>query len=1178
MAGEWETVVPAKAADEGWETVSPAKKQDQGFLHDAKVAATRFALGVAKPPAALAEMAGWTAPAKEITAWDKRLKEESGLGASAASFAGDVAGMFLPAKGLSMGAEALMQVPKVAEAVPAILEAVPTWLKGNIGKSAAVGAGTGLLEPVGQLGEDETLAGEKAKQAGMGAVLGPAASLVGSGAAKVLSPQLQRLKDLAAQGIDVDKFMKQSTLGQTLGGAAQSVENALRSFPFSGIKPLEQKGMANLEDIAAQKAAIRAQAATMSERENKQLLDSLADQEKKALATTHGTELDTLTAAQQAEKDALAAQHGDFSTPIISRALEPLGEKLTPGVKGNAAIDEAASKVSDAYENAIKSMGNVPFSKKVRDDLGKVVDRVTLNPELKADFEREVQNLSGLLEGKKRSITAREWHNQFQRIGNDAYNYSISGSADERAYGRALKELKNSWMDLVEAAPGSEKFKAANAAHSALQAPMTAAGYLKAVADQGGQFDPKQLLSAIRAESSKKRFSRGTDELQQEAVAAYKKMADERAAMKLQHDAAIEAKKAQHGLEKETLAQKHAAYAPSLKNQAELLSYLTGEKAQGAKDIVSKMKGESQSNFLLNRLNYFLGAYPLIQGVLHGVASSGAAPAMGAITGGVGALGPAAALAFGPGALIRGLYGNPKAQEILKDLATKRSPEMLKAAEAIRGHLGTTVPYVGTRLTQPGHDTGEEDTGYAQGGLVYLAGGKSVKKPSPVVESNSPLSIYRADIKGKYKSPDRLETLPTTIDKDVLQNYVKAMRAGEQFGVPQLTPQQIAKMALVEGRGDLGFNEFNYNNPRALKASEALISYGHGGDPANFAAALLDKNELAQRKAIPFEHAWNGLGKSKFKQTGADYAKKYEGIDYALESPKNAPLMDTIHEAYQYETPKPAPGPLESMDPMGSYLPKFADGGAVGIVSPAMGQNPDGSWNYGTAMPIQNAAPPGAFGSNDRSPAMLGGLSGALAGQNPTAPTTPSAYTPMPATYAEYLSQQQQQDQQNAANGIATARPTVVDPWAGTVDANGTWSPVKDIAASYAAFAAQQNAANAPRPAAPTGGIVQETLKSPLPQTTAPVAAAPAPAQNVLHTPQFQHYTSGISSPGLNQSAMSPGLAQQPVSPGLTRPMNPRVPNMQRPQMGAAQSPVSAGSQRAGFGGLTALRSRSYFR
>jgi hypothetical protein len=170
---------------------------------------------------------------------------------------------------------------------------------------------------------------------------------------------------------------------------------------------------------------------------------------------------------------------------------------------------------------------------------------------------------------------------------------------------------------------------------------------------------------------------------------------------------------------------------------------------------------------------------------------------------------------------------------------------------------------------------------------------------------------------GKYKSPDRLETLPRKYDKETLENFIKAMRAGEEFGVPQLSPQQIAKMAMVEGRSDLGFNMMNYNNPRAMQAATQLANYGHPGEAANFAGALIDKHQLAERKGIPFEHAWNGLGKSKYKQTGADYAKKYEGIDYAVEHPKNAPLMQFINEAYQYQTPKPNPTPFESVDVMG---------------------------------------------------------------------------------------------------------------------------------------------------------------------------------------------------------------------------------------------------------------------
>jgi hypothetical protein len=195
----------------------------------------------------------------------------------------------------------------------------------------------------------------------------------------------------------------------------------------------------------------------------------------------------------------------------------------------------------------------------------------------------------------------------------------------------------------------------------------------------------------------------------------------------------------------------------------------------------------------------------------------------------------------------------------------------------------------------------------------------------------------------------------------------------------------------------------------------------------------------------------------------------------------------------------------------------------------------------------------------------IGGLSGLLAGNNPTAPATPAPYKPMPTTLAEWQAQQ---------------GPAVTDdvkPWAGTVDASGTWKANPDQAAAYAAYAAQQNATQ--------GG--QMPVSGALPQT-------PAPQNNI----NFGSILAAMS-PGLNQpKTSSPGLNQPKTSsPGLNQPTAAPVNNVPRwwepqylqqqkqmqqqpsPVQAATPSPVNIGQpkqvaqdlQRRGLGGLGSL-------
>jgi len=158
-----------------------------------------------------------------------------------------------------------------------------------------------------------------------------------------------------------------------------------------------------------------------------------------------------------------------------------------------------------------------------------------------------------------------------------------------------------------------------------------------------------------------------------------------------------------------------------------------------------------------------------------------------------------------------------------------------------------------------------------------------------------------------------------------------------------------------------------------------------------------------------------------------------------------------------------------------------------------------------------------------------GGLAGAVAGQNPVAPTTAPAYTPMPGSLAEYQAQR--------GNGPMAA---VVDPWAGTTDANGTWVRNADQDAAYAAYAAQQNAANGPTsiykdansPAAQgkvwsetTGQWVNPGLNSGAMPSTDISMPVPLPSPNQPYMP-IQGVTLPVSNPTSNVS--------QPVSPAGT--------------------------------------------
>lgn len=104
---------------------------------------------------------------------------------------------------------------------------VGATLAGRIGLGALGGATTSALNPVTQGGN---YAAEKGKQIGAGALFGAAVPGVVDGVARVVSPKASMNPQLALlrnEGV-------QPTIGQTLGGAANSLEEKAQSIPLIG--------------------------------------------------------------------------------------------------------------------------------------------------------------------------------------------------------------------------------------------------------------------------------------------------------------------------------------------------------------------------------------------------------------------------------------------------------------------------------------------------------------------------------------------------------------------------------------------------------------------------------------------------------------------------------------------------------------------------------------------------------------------------------------------------------------------------------------------------------------------------------------------------------------------------------------------------------------------------------
>jgi len=185
---------------------------------------------------------------------------------------------------------------------------------------------------------------------------------------------------------------------------------------------------------------------------------------------------------------------------------------------------------------------------------------------------------------------------------------------------------------------------------------------------------------------------------------------------------------------------------------------------------------------------------------------------------------------------------------------------------------------------------------------------KTIEFLRPVAK-DVPASQYIPARRASDKTKTGVETMDTGYDKETMNNLLSAYKtAHEKYGVPMLAPHQLTAMALEEGRSNFGYNNFNWDNPKAYKLQQSLIKQGYDPYAAGFPAAILDKQQLSARLNKPFFHVWNGDGVQ---------AQHYnERVQNAIETgvpnnPKNQQLLQFIQNKTGYVAP-----PVQAKQPM----------------------------------------------------------------------------------------------------------------------------------------------------------------------------------------------------------------------------------------------------------------------
>ena len=178
----------------------------------------------------------------------------------------------------------------------------------------------------------------------------------------MLDPALERAKELMAKGFTKEEIMRDTSIGQMLGGGIQKLENFLSTLPLTRAEEAIAKGQKSLKEIAKEKAELTGQATKQAITGMKEAKDTSLNTLKTNLETKHAgfEKQHDAFFKQRAEK--LAAEEEQFSINQINKALAPIGEKLEQGVKGTEAIIDAQKKLADAYKKPLSEMDDIRLS------------------------------------------------------------------------------------------------------------------------------------------------------------------------------------------------------------------------------------------------------------------------------------------------------------------------------------------------------------------------------------------------------------------------------------------------------------------------------------------------------------------------------------------------------------------------------------------------------------------------------------------------------------------------------------------------------------------------------------------------------------------------------------------------------------------------------------------------
>lgn len=330
-------------------------------------------------------------------------------------------------------------------------------LAGRVGVGAGGGALSAALNPV----FDDNFAQGKAGQVAMGAAFGGAMPALTGGIARAISPNASKNANVAL----LKKEGVQPTIGQTLGGWANTMEEKAQSLPIVG---------------------------------------------------------DAITAARQRANE-------QMNKAAFNRALAPIGEKLPNGqALGGSAVEYTSAKLGQAYDNLLPKLTTQADGQFVQgvQSLKSMVNQGALDPKYSRLFDKTLQDrVLDKFQGQN-TMTGQTLKDTESFLTNEIKRFGMSQDPDARLLGDAFKELQGQLRQLVTRSnpQHADELKAINTGWANFKRVQNAAG--KIGADEG-VFTPAQLQNAVRAmdkSKDKARFAEGNALMQDLSGAAKTQM------------------------------------------------------------------------------------------------------------------------------------------------------------------------------------------------------------------------------------------------------------------------------------------------------------------------------------------------------------------------------------------------------------------------------------------------------------------------------------------------------------------------------------------------------------------------------------------------------------------------------------------------------------------------------